>query len=101
MSDVTQIEAEDKKVATQIGLYVLRSVNLILAAICTVGVLWIKANVPSKDDFKELHIQIRALEISVAQLSETNERMKAFDERIRRLEQIDGRRGPPPPRGTP
>ena len=77
---------EEDKVAKSLGLYVLRSVNTIVALITAVAVLWIKANVPSKQDFLEFQAQVRSIELNVVQLRQTNERIADFESRIRVLE---------------
>jgi len=85
----------ERRIATAIGLYVLRSANVILALIAAVGVMWIKVNVPSKEDFKDLQGHLRSLELTVLQFTRTQERVEDFEARIRKLEQGELRRFPP------
>ncbi len=82
----TEHDLGDGKVEKAIGLYVLRSANMIFTLIAAIGVLWIKANVPSKQDFIEFQAQVRSIEINVVQLRQTNERINDFEQRIRELE---------------
>ena len=79
-------EAGDGKVEKAVGLYVLRSANMIFTLVAAVGVLWIKANVPSRQDFLEFQAQVRSIEINVVQLRQANERINDFEMRIRELE---------------
>lgn len=85
----------------RLGSLIYRSVHLLvnLAALglMTYAGAWVKANVPSKDDFKELQAQVNAIDRAVLQISETNRRIEDFEQRIRKLEQ--GR--PPSPRREP
>lgn len=74
------------KVEKAVGLYVLRSANMIFTLVAAVGVLWIKANVPSRQDFLEFQAQVRSIEINVVQLRQANERINDFENRIRELE---------------
>jgi hypothetical protein len=76
----------EQEVPKAIGLYVLRSANMIFTLIAAVGVLWIKANVPSKQDFLEFQNQVRSIEMNVVQLRQNNERINDFEARIRELE---------------
>ncbi len=69
-----------------VGLFVFRSINTIFALVAAVGVLWIKANVPSKQDFQDFQQQVRSIELNVIQLRQTNERINDFETRIRDLE---------------
>lgn len=75
----------------RLGSMIYRSVSLLinLAIMLLVGYagLWVRNNVPSKSDFKELQIQVNSLDRSVLQMSETNRRIEDFEQRIRRLEQ--------------
>ena len=86
MSPTKPENEDDNKIAKAVGLYVLRSVNTIFALVAAVGVLWIKANVPSKQDFLDFQAQVRSIEINVIQLRQTNERITDFETRIRELE---------------
>lgn len=79
-------EAGEGKVEKAVGLYVLRSANMIFTLVAAVGVLWIKANVPSRQDFLEFQAQVRSIEINVVQLRQANERINDFENRIRELE---------------
>ena len=82
----TNISSEQGHVARVIGAYVLWSINTILSLVCSVGILWIKANVPSKQDFDEFQAQVRKLELSVVSLHQTQDRINDFESRIRELE---------------
>lgn len=79
-------DESENQVAKAFGLYLLRSINTIFALVAAVGVLWIKANVPSKQDFLDFQAQVRSIEMNVIQLRQTNERITDFENRIRELE---------------
>ncbi len=90
---MTNDENGEKRVATSVGLYVLRSVNTILGLIAAAGVLWIQAYVPSKKDFRELQLQVNFVERTVLQMGQTDlrvdlvqKRIDDFENRIRELE---------------
>lgn len=76
----------ETEVPKALGLYVLRSANMIFTLIAAVGVLWIKANVPSRQDFLDFQAQVRSIEMNVIQLRQNNERINDFEARIRELE---------------
>lgn len=84
----------------RLGQVIYRSVNM-LVNVAALGLMsyagmWVKNNVPSKTDFKELQVQVNGIDRAVLQLSETNKRIEDFESRIRKLEQGDNRRFPPP-----
>lgn len=79
----------------KLGAWIYRSVHLLvnIAALMLMGYagLWMRNNVPSKADFKELQSLVNGLDRSVLKLSDTDRRIEDFEQRIRKLEQ----RGPP------
>lgn len=87
----------------RLGSWIYRSVHLLVnvAALMLMGYagLWLRNNVPSKADFKELQLQVNSMDRSFLQFAETHKRIDDFEQRIRRLEQGDRR--PPPPRREP
>lgn len=91
----------DEKVKRAVGAWVLDSLNLILnagaLAAMLYGGLWLRNNVPSKQDFdamqvrlnadlKELQSRVNSMDRAVLQLSETGKRIEDFEQRIRTLE---------------
>lgn len=83
----------------RLGAWIMRSLNLLMnaAALLLMAYVasWVRANVPSKADFKELQVQVNSMDRSILQLSETAKRIEDFESRIRKLEQGDNRRFPP------
>lgn len=75
----------------RLGNWIYRSVNLLVnvAALLVMlyAGLWLKNNVPSKADFKDLQGQVNSMDRSLLQLSETHKRIEDFEQRIRKLEQ--------------
>lgn len=75
----------------RLGSWIYRSVHMLVnvAALMLMGYagLWLRNNVPSKEDFKELQIQVKSMDRSFLQFAETHKRIDDFEQRIRRLEQ--------------
>lgn len=80
----------NKQIAATIGNLVLRSLNVIFAGIAAFVALWIKANVPEKQDFRNLQAQVFTIERSVNRMADAspdvNKRIDDFEQRIRALE---------------
>lgn len=80
----------NKQLAATVGSIVLRSLNVIFAGIAAFVALWIKANVPGKEDFRTLQAQVFMIEKSVVRLADASpdvvKRLEDFEQRIRFLE---------------
>ena len=85
------------------GASIYRISHFTMTLFATAGILWVKVNVPSKEDFKSLQMQVNSVERTVLQIGQTDlrveqiqKRIDDFEMRIRLLEQKFPMRRPLP-----
>jgi hypothetical protein len=86
MNDTIDNGTVDKNAGAFIGRLVYRFGLLAVACAGAYASLWVKANVPSREQFEALSAQVQSVQEEVFRRPDYRETLKDFEQRLRDLE---------------